>query len=464
MPCTSQRTKTFLLAFATVAGWLSQPAESMAGNTNEQLFGSHATMLAGAVVATVPDASAVVYNPAGLARMRWSTLDITTSAFVLRNFHVPDLLTAPIGANPDNSFSEFLNVPAALTFARPISDTISLGAGVFTAKQGNLNIKSSLPLTIDEEHLSTWRLEVRERSSTTHYGAGAGWRAHPALYVGMSLLLTQRVETSTEIQSGGYINEAQFETIAFDTQIYEYDFTSLDLSPLLGVQYTTGGLSVGASAQLGTLFLHDSEESWVLAEYATRFSSEEDTADDFGGDYDADYEIEEEEIRSEPLDYLGDSKLRVGVAYQWDGGMVAADLDMLYTLPGLANLREGTHLNLQLGTQWRLTPMLWLGAGVFTDRAIEEISGLIPGEYEVDLYGGTVSVRIGDERALATEESADIIGFDTTIGLRVAHGNGQIAGLRVPDDLGAEGGVFSYETAEVSLTEISLMLSSGLYF
>jgi hypothetical protein len=83
---------------------------------------------------------------------------------------------------------------------------------------------------------------------------------------------------------------------------------------------------------------------------------------------------------------------------------------------------------------------------------------------DVDLYGGSLAIRFGDEWRLAEDEEHDIIGFETTIGLRASAGKGQMTGLRVPDDLGKHGGFLNYAPVDVTLSELSLVLSSALYF
>jgi long-subunit fatty acid transport protein len=109
-------------------------SHARAGNDDEVLLGNDAALTSGAVTATTADGSAVWYNPAGIARADVSTLDVSGSAFVLRSYDIPELLASDGGEASDGSFVEFVTVPSALTFVRPVADDLHVGLGVFATQ------------------------------------------------------------------------------------------------------------------------------------------------------------------------------------------------------------------------------------------------------------------------------------------------------------------------------------------
>jgi len=79
-----------------------------AGNDDEMLVGNRASMTSGAVSATVSDASATWYNPAGLAANSRSQIDVSTSAYTLRFYSVRRFLSTTRCASKAGGVTEFV--------------------------------------------------------------------------------------------------------------------------------------------------------------------------------------------------------------------------------------------------------------------------------------------------------------------------------------------------------------------
>src|SRR5688500_8250709 len=114
---------------------ISSGAQAYAGNVEPVLVGREAVLTGGAVVATVTDAGAAWFNPAGLSTIRRSSVDVSADAFVLRIYRVPSLIEADL---PDRRVAldiahvEFLALPSALVIARKLSDEVTGALALFT--------------------------------------------------------------------------------------------------------------------------------------------------------------------------------------------------------------------------------------------------------------------------------------------------------------------------------------------
>src|SRR5258707_9243792 len=70
-----------------------------AGNEDSFLFGDQAALVAGAVVATTKNTASIWYNPAGLALNDRGRIELSGTAFTLRDRPIPDglVLDLPSG-------------------------------------------------------------------------------------------------------------------------------------------------------------------------------------------------------------------------------------------------------------------------------------------------------------------------------------------------------------------------------
>ena len=127
-------------AVALLAVFLT-PTAARAGNTDEVNAGIDVTLSGGAVVASTYTGAALWYNPAGIARIKKASLEITGITFQTQIVRVPGFVT--IGTDPptesEGKTVNFTVIPEALTFTIVLKENLKLGIGLF-----NSSIRRSL--------------------------------------------------------------------------------------------------------------------------------------------------------------------------------------------------------------------------------------------------------------------------------------------------------------------------------
>ncbi len=147
-------------------------SRARAGNDDSILLGNDAALVAGAVVSNSNDGSALWYNPAGLARATQSSLDASASAFALRRYKMPGLISAVGGRGGDASFTEIVSIPSALTYVRRWGDSM-VGLGLFASQVQDFTLRASLGFPVANVVDGQVRMLLRRPRVTTSRGAGA---------------------------------------------------------------------------------------------------------------------------------------------------------------------------------------------------------------------------------------------------------------------------------------------------
>jgi hypothetical protein len=109
-------------------------SSAMAGNEDSFLFGDQAVLVGGAVVATTRNTASIWYNPAGLALNDRGRIELSGTAFTLRDRPITSglVLDLPSGEATERISSErVFVVPAALAVARELDRGLSIGAELF---------------------------------------------------------------------------------------------------------------------------------------------------------------------------------------------------------------------------------------------------------------------------------------------------------------------------------------------
>jgi len=427
------------------------PAAVRAGNDDELLVGNQAAMLGGAVIATVNDASSTWYNPAGLGLVDRDQFDLSATAYTLRSYSAPKLLSTPSGAYVDGSVTEFVVAPAQIAYVRRLSPGTSLGFGYFVPKASNYVLRQNLTDT-DGDPASQWQIAAAG-AETQHIGAVAlGTTLRPELRLGVSLIGGYATSTGSASVFGAVSPDGETRGASAVTSIATASRFSVQLAA--GVQWQlTEAWTLGATLRTPEVQLHSSENNNFNISVTSLVDL---SAPRFGA------------MASEAKESVGFELVKAGrgalsISYRYSYGWITAEADLQPGLhrPRIAVDRDPTW-NARLGWYHTVSPALSFGLGVFTDRANAATEyGLLEGSG--DFYGGTAGLELSNEHLLAPNERASTLMFKSVFALRYAHCSGQF-GRVVGDPDGIAREPFLTERGTIEIHELGLYVGGGLRF
>ena len=423
------------------------PCLAHAGNDDGVLLGGDASMTGGAVTAVAGDGAAASYNPAGLARLERSPVDVNGQAFVLRVGLAPGLLRAASGTTADGGYVEITSIPSALTLVRNLGSGVIGGFHLFVPRLGDHTDR----VTLDEplaDGVTRWQLLESQKSSEYRAGLTFGFRVLDNLRVGVGFsILYDQFYTNFGFFGGRYAIDGR----VIDAAGLSGAGSVQSLGGLIsaGVQWAPiPELHIGLSVISPALSFGYNYSGSLAAVAATEGGPIDFEASDFGG--------------LEPqVELVLPMRVRLGVAYVWDGGWVSIDGDLQHPIdrPEAGIVRELV-FGVRLGTRIRVDDKVALGFGLFTDRSPNRAPQQY-GESRIDFYGGTFGVDIRSPHRLGEGESASEIVFATHVSLRYALGVGTMAGLLFDTNAPDPAQPYLLETI---VNEIGLQLGSALYF
>jgi len=434
---TRRASSATLLALAAILA----PAVARAGNDEAVLFGSEATVTAGTVTATTSEGSSLWYNPAGIAAVPNSRLDVSGSAFMLRFHHVANFAQVQGGAPVPASLTEFVSIPAAATYVRRLGARVQFAAGVFVPEHSDYTLRQSLT----GPDSSRWVITDSAIEDDTHVGAGLGIEVHPRLRVGVSLFAAYRSASGSEQFLGGVAGTGAVDTFSTTSSLYSYRAIALELG--LGVQWApTDTVRVGLSVRSPGLQIY---EAWSATEIRTMASTT-------GGPA-ASFDPVVDDGSGFGADVVTPFKARLGVAWVTGRASFSVDGDVAAPLTSEHDNPRDLNWNVRVGARWRLREQLLVGAGLFTDRSPYR-DGAVVGARGLDFYGLTAGVEFGNTHTVV-HGPAPALTFATTLGLRYAYGRGELDTVLI--DLQNNPNV---ATGALTVHEVGLNLGSTLRF
>ncbi len=430
---------------------------------HSEYFGNEAAMTAGSGMALYRGADAAYYNPAGLAGLQRTKIEISGTAFVLRIRNFPGLLTVDLPSGryqPSIRSLEVLPIPAALVFTRGVHPKVTLSLGIFVTSSDRLDGSSTFNRM---EQVSGEDLQFLQRAvfkhvhQTYHIGPGVGWQVTPRFRLGASLLLLYRTAHRHLSLVVDARNEAEGADQVQTSSTFDYETeTALFGGRLVaGLQWEMArGWHLGAVVRSPTLSFHQTGETAQLVTAAQLRP---------GVDPFTSLTLD----TSEPADASGQmaepAEFVLGLGYRHRRFWIGAEAELRL---GMTNrdLLIDDHLqwNTRLGARVWLKETLSLGFGGFTDRSPRDSIPFV-GDYRVDYYGFTLGVQWESRHAVKGRPRADGLIFSTTIALRYAYGAGDARGYayRYPPESSSDQ---QYPTVPVRFHDLGLHIGSSLYF
>lgn len=403
---------------------LSWAGPTDAGNRGSAFLSNQAAMTGEAVAAHIDDAGAAWYNPAGLASLDRTSLDLSASAFLLRRYDIHEAAQTRLGGGPvtseDARFTEVVSIPSALTYVRALGPGLTGALGVFVPDAEDLDVTADFDTGAGASPSYRWNLTATRRTSTYLAGPSLGWRMAPSVRLGVSVLASYATTRTSRVFQSTFEDPAS-STVTDSVLSLERTSRLRRFGGLvtLGTQIEPGGgWRLGVVAR-SPHFVFGVLDNVRQNANAARVSAAGGPQIDGTTDQD---DSEETTFRT----YLP-PRFTLSVGHALGAGWLAIEGDLE---PGLEDESLGTNRkavwNARAGGRVPLSEDLSLGAGVFTDRS-PQASPASLGDMQVDFYGMSIGAQVRNAHGLR-EDTGHVV-FSTTVALRYARGSGHVGGL-----------------------------------
>ncbi len=474
----ARRRRSGLVALG-VLGALLMPARARA-DRGSIFFGNEAALRAGAVNAIVHDGSAAWYNPAGLASITSTNLDVNLNIYGLRYRRVrgghqirfPDTVV-----DGDHQHLSTYAIPSSLVFSKRFKRGFVGAVSFFVTNSSYFSFErefhGELHAIEGGANASQWNtdqmIDIQVSSRTYALGPSIGWNVHPKVRLGLSL---QALYSYGESSYQFWNNSAEQVDAGLEgrhllaqSRLRDLD-TQLGLMLTLGLQASpTDRLDLGVTIRSPQLILI----SWPgisLTESYVR-TNVDGTSDAITTRFPERFET----LRGD-FDLLANLRIDAGFAYRWDKVSWSVDLNLLPRNPPTFYRRRfaRTTFSARSGFLIPLGDFVTLGTGVYMDRSGAE-AGPFSDPYlehgrpsrdfsapeapdifveDIDFYGFTLGVRLerrlwrrimagpkgwkelaeGSEEWKRERENLykSKVSWTTTLGIRYALGHGSVTG------------------------------------
>jgi long-subunit fatty acid transport protein len=426
-----------------------------AGNDDQLPVGGEASIYGGAVFATVSDGAAGYHNPAGLSQSRRNQLDASITAVGFRFYTASELLRSPSGEATGVTMMEFVMAPTSGTYTRRLNDKVVVSFGIFSPRTQFLIMQKALRLAEPSPQGTDWNVAINSIIFTYLIGPSVAYEVSRQFSVGASLHVLYNFEDAAAQAAGAERNagaEPPQQPFLGNSQLFVRSTYGLQLG--WGFQWQPSSqYRIGFSMQspgLQVLTWRQTTDSAGISLPVTNTGAV------------STHTLATNEGFQSKLQLVLPLRSGLGIARFFDWGRVEVGLAYQSALPEseLGPARKAV-FNARVGGQYRLSPTLSLGAGLFTDRAATDASSF--GRFHVDMYGGTLGIATGTEHRLREGERAKSLVFASTLGLRYAYGHGAMGTLEVSPIAPGSPVARPFESP-MTIHEITLNFGSALNF
>lgn len=457
------RVKRFFIPFFAAVALFSHSA-ALASNAKSFPMGDDAAMTAMTIGAVTRDSEAIWYNPAGLGGNQLSRLTLSGNVFMVRFQNIGGGMAAELPSGKrysDVNTNEFLAVPAAMTFMRKATDSVSYGFGVYVPQYADITFDSSLSSveqfpTVAEPLLYQQGFTLDMLDMQYQLGGAVGWQPMPELRVGAGLFfLYDRARQSRSLFESIESADGSDATSLFYLDSFRVLLRTIGVRATGGAQW-----EVSPSWRLGLLLESPMIQiySWGNATLATSTSSR-----NAGGG----------QVQSANRNYVSISQFegkmlepfhaQLSVAYvqpsYWVG--LAADIYTPLKEPSLY-IDKKLNWNVSVGGKISITKKIDLGVGLFTDRSDSSDPAEF-GDAKIDYYGVTAGAQFLTPISRGEGAEPPVV-FRTALGLRYALGIGTAGGLSFNPLTDGNISDARSDPVNVRFHELSVYLGTALFF
>lgn len=387
-------------------------AAASAGNLDTYYHSGDAALQAGAITADARGGGAAWYNPAGLANLPELRFDVSISAYSLRLGGRPDINASENTQALQLSKPDFNIVPAAMTVTQHFGP-VGVAFGVFVPQQRVTVLRTQLTYTSPEANGAGVGIDVNETVQEYAIGPSIGFRLHPRIDFGFSLLVSYRYQLSilgVDASGATGLSVTTHQTI---------DSKRFGLQPVLGMQlHPNRDYDIGFAVRLPSFKLLELRQT-VDMSTGVQPDSPDTHRVAFGDDTAFSHST------TSPM------RFHAGVSRRLGASQLA--LEANYQTPFRdADSDWKPVVNLRVGGKHRLDERYTIGGGIFSDRAPQR-SARVFGETKLDYYGLTIALDRGSRYAISAEnghasKQPRELRFGTTVALTYAIGIGKIVG------------------------------------
>jgi hypothetical protein len=403
----------FAVAATLVAG------RALAQNADGILLGTEAALTGGAVLATAHDAAGAYYNPAGLAALPASTLQVSGSAYQLSSVRLRSFVRTTLPwtrIDQTLSASDWTSVPSVAVYGLRASPRLGLALGVWVPASDSISLVSTVrsagPLTAGGTVFQvdyTQQIALTQRDDRTYFGAAAGLEVRPGLRVGSAVFLVyERAEEFVDVFAGALTSSAQNGATASASMRGAPSQIAARLGA--GLQWDVApGWSVAAALKTPTQALANVGGETSVVQSASLLP---------GAPAAVEFHLAPSPVNgiAEPWRAAAGSSIEVG------GASVRAEVDW-------QGPRAGRHgvVNGRAGMHRIATPDLSWGMGLFTDRSREEVRS---GALAVDYYGVAAGVDYRPPPVRSARQPGAAWDVRASLAVRYALGVGEVERLQ----------------------------------
>ena len=191
-----------------------------AQNADGILLGTEAALTGGAVLATTHDAAGAYYNPAGLAALPASTLQVSGSVYQLSSVRLGSFVRTTLPwtrLDQTLTATDWNTVPSVAVYGLRLAPGLGVAFGIWVPTSAALSLMSTVrsagPLTAGGAVVQvnyTQQIAITQRIERTYFGAAMGLEVSPGLRVGTAAFVVyERAEDFIDIFAGALTSSAQ---------------------------------------------------------------------------------------------------------------------------------------------------------------------------------------------------------------------------------------------------------------